>query len=388
MSNFQFKYRASELILKRLRDELTPEEQHELEMWMKNNPSYQSLVEELSDEGKLVENIEEVDGLRLRISAKLYGTIPDATPVIPMFKRSFFRIAVAASIIILIGLGGYFLFYNSQQKKVEIVNVPALKDVEAPKATRAVITLADGRQISIDSLNTFTQGNVQVSKTSDGKIIYNGSAKEVIYNTLTNPRGSKVIDMTLADGSHVWLNAGSSVTYPVAFVGNQRKVSIIGEAYFEIAYNSTMPFFVSKGDVQVQVLGTHFNVNAYDDEIDIKVTLLEGSVEVRKGSSSGLLKPGQQAKITTEVKILNNVDLQQVMAWKDGNFKYSRTDLKVIMREIGRWYDVEVIYEGNIPVQLYNVGVPRTANVSEVLKGLEYTGAHFSVEGKKIIVRP
>jgi ferric-dicitrate binding protein FerR (iron transport regulator) len=161
-----------------------------------------------------------------------------------------------------------------------------------------------------------------------------------------------------------------------------------GEAYFEVSHNSSMPFVVSKADVQVQVLGTHFNVNAYDDESDIKVTLLEGSVKVLKGNSSNVIKPGQQARIASDINIINVVDLEQVMAWKNGNFKFSHTDLKVIMREIGRWYDVEVIYEGNIPVQLYNVGVPRTANVSEVLKGLEYTGAHFSVEGKKIIVRP
>jgi ferric-dicitrate binding protein FerR (iron transport regulator) len=298
------------------------------------------------------------------------------------------KVAVAASVIFSLGLSAYFAFFKNEKKKGEIVNVPALKDVEAPKGTKAMITLADGRQVSIDSLTTITQGNVQVTKTTDGKVVYSGKTSEVVYNTLTNPRGSRVIDITLADGSHVWLNAGSSITYPVAFTSNERKVSMTGEAYFEVSHNSSMPFVVSKADVQVQVLGTHFNVNAYDDESDIKVTLLEGSVKVLKGNSSNVIKPGQQARIASDINIINVVDLEQVMAWKNGNFKFSHTDLKVIMREIGRWYDVEVIYEGNIPVQLYNVGVPRTANVSEVLKGLEYTGAHFSVEGKKIIVRP
>jgi ferric-dicitrate binding protein FerR (iron transport regulator) len=298
------------------------------------------------------------------------------------------KVAVAASVIFSLGLSAYFAFFKNEKKKGEIVNVPALKDVEAPKGTKAMITLADGRQVSIDSLTTITQGNVQVTKTTDGKVVYSGKTSEDVYNTLTNPRGSRVIDITLADGSHVWLNAGSSITYPVAFTSNERKVSMTGEAYFEVSHNSSMPFVVSKADVQVQVLGTHFNVNAYDDESDIKVTLLEGSVKVLKGNSSNVIKPGQQARIASDINIINVVDLEQVMAWKNGNFKFSHTDLKVIMREIGRWYDVEVIYEGNIPVQLYNVGVPRTANVSEVLKGLEYTGAHFSVEGKKIIVRP
>jgi transmembrane sensor len=299
------------------------------------------------------------------------------------------RIAIAASIIILLGVGTYFVFFNKKMKQDEIVetNEPT-RDVEAPKRTKAIITLADGRQISIDSLNMLTQGNVQVSKTKDGKIIYNGSENKVIYNTLTNPRGSKVVDMTLTDGSHVWLNASSSITYPISFVGSARKVSVTGEAYFEIAHNPSMPFTVSKGNTDVQVLGTEFNVNAYDDEADIKVTLLKGSVKVKVGNATSALTPGQQARISNDIKIVNGADLEQVMAWKNGNFKFTRTDLKVIMRDIGRWYDVEVSYEGNIPVQLYNVGVPRTANISEVLKGLEYTGAHFSVEGRKIIVRP
>jgi hypothetical protein len=386
MSNLQFKYRVSELILKQLRGEITPEELHELEMSKKSNPSYQSLAEELIDEGKLIENIEELEGLRQRISAKLYGTIPDATPVIPMYKRSFFRIAVAASIIILIGLGGYFLFVNSHRKKVEIVNVPTLKDVEAPKVTRAMITLADGRQISIDSLNTFTQGNVQVSRTEDGKIVYTGSAKEVIYNTLTNPRGSKVIDMTLADGSHIWLNAGSSITYPVAFTGNDRKVSMTGEAYLEVAHNSTLPFTVSKGDVNVQVLGTKFNVNAYDDESDIKITLIEGSVKVNKGSVTSLLKPGQQAQVTSEIKVVTGINIDEVMAWKNGLFSFNRADIQTLMREVSRWYDVEVVYQGAPPIMQFGGKLERSLNLSQVLKALEKSEVHFKVEGKKIIV--
>lgn len=297
------------------------------------------------------------------------------------------RWAIAASIIFAVALGGYFFLYNKKDGHRPIVQISETNDVKPPSTNRGMITLANGRTISIDSITTgmlAQQSNVTLTKTADGKIIYSGNTSEVVYNTLTNPRGSKIIDMTLSDGSHVWLNAGSSVTYPIAFAGNERKVSITGEAYFEVTHSSTKPFKVSKGNMEIAVLGTHFNVNAYDDEAAIKVTLLEGSVKV----NNFLIKPGQQAQVTDEIKVINTADLEQVMAWKNGNFKFSRTDLKIIMREIGRWYDVEVSYEGNIPVQLYNVGVPRTANVSEVLKGLEYTGAHFSVEGKKIIVRP
>ena len=175
-----------------------------------------------------------------------------------------------------------------------------------------MITLDDGNVISVDSLTTLLQYSVALTKTPDGKIIYTGKTQQVAYNTLTNPKGSTVIDITLSDGSRVWLNAGSSVTYPVAFSGPDRKITISGEAYLEVAHDKSHPFYVSKGDVQVQVLGTHFNVNAYDNENNIRVTLLEGAVAVsynrQPQSPSGstdvpvILKPGQQAKSSTRYR--------------------------------------------------------------------------------------
>jgi ferric-dicitrate binding protein FerR (iron transport regulator) len=322
----------------------------------------------------------------------MFQQIVKEQKIIPVRRTLWKRITVAASILLAIGLGTYFVFFNKSTKQDEIVKTVPAKDVKAPETNRAMITLGDGRTVYLDSAangELVQQGNIKLIKLDNGQIAYQTASGEIIeelqYNSLSNPRGSKVIDMQLSDGSHVWLNAGSSVTFPIAFVGNERRVSVTGEAYFEISHDKTKPFIVSANNkADVTVLGTHFNVNAYDDEGNIKVTLLEGSVSV----NNTIIKPGQQAQVSGDVKVVNNVDLAEVMAWKNGNFKFTRTDLKVIMREIGRWYDVEVSYEGNIPVQLYNVGVPRTANVSEVLRGLEFTGAHFSVEGKKIIVRP
>lgn len=299
------------------------------------------------------------------------------------------QVAVAAaSIVILFGLGYYFFFSNTNHPPKELVQGPASRDVQAPQVTKATITLTNGQQISVDSLTQLTQKNVALTKTADGQLVYSGHTSEVAYNTVNNPRGSKVVAMTLADGTHFWLNAGSSITYPLSFTGTERKVSITGEAYFEVAHDASKPFIVSKGATAIQVLGTHFNVNAYDDEASINVTLLEGSVKVIQGNNNRVLKPGQQAQITNTITVVNDADVEQVMAWKNGQFKFSRTDLKIVMREIGRWYDVDVSYEGNIPVQLYNMDVPRKVNVSEVLKGLEYTGAHFTIEGRKITVRP
>jgi ferric-dicitrate binding protein FerR (iron transport regulator) len=198
--------------------------------------------------------------------------------------------------------------------------------------------------------------------------------------------------MTLSDGSRVWLNAGSSITYPVAFVGNERKVQINGEGYFEVAHNADKPFVVSKGDVSVTVLGTHFNVNAYDDESDVRVTLLEGSVEVKSKVGSGkskVIKPGEQAKVISngQLTISKDVDLDEVMAWKNQQFIFERLDLASIMRQLSRWYDIEVNYEGKMPSNKFSGIISRTRNISAVLEMLKGTGdLQFKVDGKIVTV--
>jgi len=192
----------------------------------------------------------------------------------------------------------------------------------------------------------------------------------------------------LADGSRVWLNAGSSVTFPVAFIDNERTVSITGEAYFEVAPDKTKPFRVTKGLMQVEVLGTHFNVNAYDDEVIIKVTLLEGSVRLKINEETQILKPGEQAQVSGTVNILKNVDLQAVMAWKDGRFSFSRVNIETIMRQAARWYDIDIEYRGKVEGTLSG-GVSRDVNASRLFHVLELTDkVRFEIEGRKVIVIP
>lgn len=323
----------------------------------------------------------------------------DAT-VVPFYKKTFYKWLVAASIILIAGAGNFFLFFNKTKKQAEVVNIPVSHDVAPPAANRAMITLANGQKVFLDSAangSIAVQGNTKIVKDADGKLSYQPSAKgegqEEIYNTLYNPRGSKVIDMALADGSHVWLNAGSSLTYPVAFVGKERKVSITGEAYFEVIHNATKPFIVSRDDMSVRVLGTHFNVNAYDDEADVRVTLLEGSVKISgsRHAASRVIKPGEQAilsqtKDDKQVKVTDDVDIEEVMAWKNGKFQFGeKTDVQTIMRQISRWYDVEVEYQGNV-TGLIGGSISKTVNVSSVLEMLEKTGeVKFKIEGKKII---
>jgi len=311
-------------------------------------------------------------------------------------RRSFAwtRVAAAVAFLMVLSIGGYFLLRPGKQ---EAPIATVAHDVKPPKINKATITLAGGQMIILDSAGNgtlATQNNISIIKKEDGEITYIGSpgsspSAEVGYNTLTNPKGSKVISLALSDGSKVWLNAESSLTYPTAFSGKERKVQVTGEAYFEVRHDPAKPFIVSNGAVQVQVLGTHFNVNAYSDEEDIKVTLLEGSVKVSNGRTSGLLKPGQQAVITdySQLTTHNDVDLDAMMAWKNGYFNFDREPVTGIMKELSRWYDAEVVYEGPKPEDLFSGIINRDNNVSQVLKMLEQTKrVHFRIEDHKVIV--
>lgn len=380
------------LLHKYLLGSLTETEILLLENWKRQSEVNQRFFDALQNEDQLSRWIAEDHPDRLKdseesIYAKVLHRIP-ALRIVPLYRRSWFRMAVAASVLFITGLIYWLSFVTKQPDETTdvIAHVKKVNDIEAPKFTKATITLADGNIVPVDSLTALTQNNVQLSKTADGKIIYSGNADEVAYNTLNNPRGSKVIDMMLSDGTHVWLNTGSSITYPVAFTGRERKVTITGEAYFEVTYNAAMPFSVSKGEAIVTVLGTHFNVNAYDDETDIKITLLEGSVKVNTRNSEGLLKPGQQAQVSSSIKVIDDADIEQVTAWKNGSFYFNNTDIKTIMRQVSRWYNVEIVYEGETVETLFGGVVSRKENISQLLKLLEATGkVHFSIEGEKII---
>jgi ferric-dicitrate binding protein FerR (iron transport regulator) len=238
------------------------------------------------------------------------------------------------------------------------------------------------------------QGNTKVIH-KDGQIVYddeNMSKNALLYNAITTPKGRQY-QLTLADGSKVWLNAASSIRYPTAFPGNERVVEITGEAYFEITPDRIKPFRVFVKGMEVQVLGTHFNINSYDDEATIKTTLLEGSVKVKMNNNTRLLLPGQQAQISSnagdgDIKVVKDIDLAVVMAWKNGYFSFDKTDLGAVMRQISRWYIVDIIYTGKIPDRKFGGEISRNNNLSEVLKILEESKVKFRIEGAKIFVLP
>ncbi|MEO5650093.1 MAG: FecR domain-containing protein [Ginsengibacter sp.] len=327
---------------------------------------------------------------------EIYSRIVQA-PVVsmePKVRKMKWARLTAAGVILVALTAGTYLFLTSRTQKTIATVQPKQTDIAPPSYNKAVLTLADGTKIEIDSTGKGTlavQGNVHIIKKATGEINYLGvAAGEVIYNTLSVPRGSKPLRLVLSDGSKVWINVGSSLTYQAAFTENERKVKITGEAYFEVVHNEKMPFIVQNGDLMIRDLGTHFNVNTYEDEPTEKVTLLEGSVRVTRNSLSQLLKPGQQLRSNKRnMQVSNDVDMQEVMAWKYGKFMFDKdTDIGTIMRQISRLYNVEIEYQGNIDQRFWGT-ISKDVNVSQVLKILEATGGvKFKIEGNKIFVMP
>jgi ferric-dicitrate binding protein FerR (iron transport regulator) len=302
--------------------------------------------------------------------------------------------AVTASVLLIVGAGIYFLFnknLNGAQNKTALSFAKVQQDVKAPEVSRAMIVLENGKTVLLDSLNKENlslQGSVSVAKTQDGQIIYKGASNEMVYNTLVNPRGSKVVNLTLQDGTKVWLNCESSLKYPIAFGGKERMVEIRGEAYFEVAKDPSKKFIVLANGVKTEVFGTHFNVNSYNDLGHTSVTLLEGSVKVSNKASSAFLTPGQQAKLNeaSKVNVQDDVETEEIVAWKNGLFNFNSLTLQSIMQQIERWYDVEVEYDGIRSEKHFSGIFSRSENVSEVLKMMQLAGIKFKIDGKKIIV--
>lgn len=312
------------------------------------------------------------------------------------------RIISAAAIIIIISVGA--LFYMDYLKKSEAKHaVSEAKNDISPGGNIATLTLADGRKISLtDAKNgqLAEQSGIKISKTADGQLVYNitnaeNSSQSLSYNTIETPAGGQY-QVILPDGSKVWLNSASSLRYPVRFTGNERKVEISGEAYFEVAHNSKMPFRVINSSQIVEVLGTHFNIMAYPDESSTNTTLLEGSVRIIKENKSKIISPGQQTRVKNGDIDVASVDVTQVTAWKEGYFMFKNEDIQSIMRQISRWYNLEVKYQGDIPEKVFGGKISRTRNVSEVLEILESTGSiHFKIipgnaygKERRIIVMP
>jgi len=300
------------------------------------------------------------------------------------------RLAIAASILFFLAVGGYFISSNSRQQIA--ITKPQKQDI-APGGNKAILTLGDGSTILLNSAKIgrlARQGNIIIRKAANGQISYNDissshNSKSAVYNTAATPQGGQY-QFILADGTKVWLNASSSIKYPVVFNGNERRVELTGEAYFEVAHNAKKPFKVISNGQTVEVLGTHFNINAYNDEQAVKTTLLEGSVKVSAGGVSNTIKPGEQAKFEHGFINVMKVDPDEAVAWKNGFFFFEDNDIKEVMLQLSRWYGVDIKYEGQLASRRFSGEISRNVNLSQILDILSFKQIHCKIDGKTIIV--
>jgi len=311
------------------------------------------------------------------------------------------RIAAAASILLCCGIG---LYYYHHQKQKTAAFLSLTKYDVAPGGNKAVLTLANGSRLILTGAKNgklAVQGSTAINKTVDGEVVYAASepdsyrvghpASDIQYNTITTPKTGQY-DIVLPDGTKVSLDAESSIRFPVAFTGNERRVEITGQVYFEVAHDKSKPFRVACKGQTVEVLGTHFNINAYDDEPAIKTTLLEGSVKITSENETAVLRPGEQALAggtAGKINIIQNADTEEAVAWKNGDFLFNGEDIQTIMRKVARWYDIEVVYQG-MPEKLRLEGqVSRSKHISAVLAAIELTGkVHFKMDGRRVTVMP
>jgi transmembrane sensor len=395
-----------DLIVKHIREEITPAEKDQLQQWIDASGSNRQLFDELTTLPSLYEKLNacdryvaEKDVVWEKIEKKPGGRLA-------FIKSGWVKYAAAAVILL---IAGYWLLTTRDSKSIKpevTQQQPQKEDIE-PGQYKALLTLDNGQTIVLDSAvqgQLTKQGNTVVLN-KDGQLVYDASKAtrtEVAYNTLTTAKGQTYATV-LADGSKVWLNAGSSIRYPVVFVGNERRVEVTGEAYFEIKRDQSKPFKViiksgsNQGEHEIKVLGTHFNVNAYEEEPEIKTTLLEGSIKFTTKNKnlntiSEVLIPAQYAvvkKLTNDLIVNTAQEPESDIAWVNGKFSFEKTNLKAVMRELSRWYDVQIIFEGEPDAHtLFTGKVERMIPLSRLLSNLEMIGdVKFAISGRTVKVK-
>jgi ferric-dicitrate binding protein FerR (iron transport regulator) len=384
-----------EILLKSLKGQLTNSEQLELDHWLNLDPSNRELYERLNNPEAIASALQMMQQVNEEAAWQKISGLTQPAPVLSVVKSARFRWIKYAAAVVIIAAGAGTFYFSQRAYKVEssASDQATIRENDVqPGTTGAVLTLSDGSKISLDSAGSGTvaaQGNTQVVKLSDGRLAYQvkGSQANILFNTLSTDRG-KQFQVVLPDGTKVWLNAASSITYPTAFIGKTRRVRMTGEAYFEVAKNAAMPFVVETPGQETTALGTSFNINSYEDEEKVRTTLLEGSVRISHSSAHQLLRPGQQSVIGKEPgdMLVKEADVQQAIAWKNGYFSFTNADLKVIMRQLSRWYNVDVIYEGEGPKVEFSGEIGRTLTLAQLLDILKETRIRYRIENKKLII--
>ncbi|WP_121809338.1 FecR family protein [Mucilaginibacter kameinonensis] len=397
--------RLRSLLEQYFNDAINDADREELFSYLNNNPDDVSGV---VDEEML--NLEGAPGFDNARAQKVLADIKadprfkdDAIIPVPVIGKSNVVklyagwVKIAAAVLIFASVGFYFV---RRQKMGAVKNEIAANNTAkiVPGSNKAILTLATGKSIVLDSAANgalASNGKCKVNKVGDGKLVYDvlpnathAGVNAVLYNTLTIPPGGQY-QVVLPDGTQVWLNSSSSLSYPTEFTGNSRTVKLTGEAYFEVAKNKDKPFYVEMNNVQVKVLGTHFNISAYADDNDLTTTLLEGSVQISKNGSLALLKPGQQAVIGGNANTIavSKAHINEAMAWKNGYFMFNDDNIVDIMKKVSRWYDADIEYQGNFANQRFGGTFTRSKSITDLLKNLEQiSNVHFKITGRRITV--
>jgi len=404
------KQRLHEFLKRYAENDYTDQEHKQFIDWLNWAPisEIQVVMDKYQDltERKSVEETEAYPALIQGIESKLDQLKDQSLPkALFNLRVNYRKIAAIAAMFFMIAAFALFFRHDAQQKQaVKQANIigNVSRNKITPGGNKATLTLANGEKIILENARNGVLANqfgTSIRKTDAGHVsieqVNNAypsikKANHSLFNTIVTPRGGQY-QVTLSDGSKVWLNAASSLRFPASFSKNERIVELVGEAYFEVAKSVTeRPFKVVSGTQVIEVLGTHFNINAYSDEAEITTTLLEGSVKVLKPSTfqSQLLKPGQQARVAANIQV-SDVDVSRSVAWKNGYFSFSNENIETIMRNISRWYDVDIKYQKNTTREEFVGSVSRYENVSQVLNMLQLTGSvHFKIEGRRITVMP
>jgi ferric-dicitrate binding protein FerR (iron transport regulator) len=390
-------YEISQLILAYLKGALPESGERELQQWLAASPQHQALFDRLTAAGTLEQELQQIASVNTAAArGKLVSSLFPAEEQAPVVRRMPARhrwSRVAAAAVFLLLATGVYTWFRATQSRTTTVAVKKLPEI-MPGKEGAVLVLADGRQVRLDSManGVVAAQNGASAVLTNGQLTYtvtDAGTGATAYNTMYTPKGRQ-FHLQLPDGTGVWLNAASSIRYPVVFTGGERKVDITGEAYFEVAKNITIPFRINASNrAVIEVLGTHLNINAYDNEESLNTTLIEGAVRVSRGADSVLLSPGQQARVAATLQVVKQADLDKVMAWKNGVFNFENAGLAEVMRQLERWYDITVIYEKGIP-NVYFIGeISRGMSLGDVLTTMEKTGVHFRMqEDRTLIVMP
>lgn len=376
-------YHIAALISKYLCDALTDEEHMVLEQWLNEKEENRLLLESFRNGSHRVQDdMDFIHALDTGAAWKVFETRIRQQ----RWKRMRRYIGYAAAVVVVACIGVWFSLVDDTQESAQVQTTNVFHNDVAPGSNKALLTLADGRTVDLETYmdSVHEQGGTTITG-GEGQLTYSTQdvvTQELIYNTLVIPKAG-TYQLTLSDGTKVWLNAMSELRFPVQFNRQERRVFLKGEAYFEVAHDAGRPFRVEVNDTEVEVLGTHFNINSY---AEVTTTLVEGSVKVYNEDEEQLLSPGQEAKVGEHIAVYN-ANMDKVMAWKNGDFYFKSDNMVEIMEQLSRWYDIQVNYNGTIPQTGYNGSISRNVNLSEVLEMLTFaSGAVFSIKEKQVSV--